>query len=247
MQYSPGFTPSHLARRCEMTVSKVQDYAKGRTLAQSISIFERVCDGLHIPGQMLGVGRRPWEDGKADLAGGQYHASSVTFAYSGRGLITRQQWNAVIEQASNCVWLYGMAEFGYATDDDVPALLIEASARGCEILVLLLDPHYPDLTEIDCCEGSPPGTLSARINAALARFRNMQAQCSRTMTIRTYNMHPSASVIRGDSRMIVTPYLRYFTGSNSPTFELRSEQSQKIFDRYARHFEETWKHSREWE
>ncbi|HEU0087522.1 MAG TPA: transcriptional regulator [Pseudonocardiaceae bacterium] len=58
----PGFTRSHIARRCEMGVSRVIDYIEGRKQAQSIEVFERVCDGLGIPGAMLGVSRRSWEE-----------------------------------------------------------------------------------------------------------------------------------------------------------------------------------------
>lgn len=56
-----SFTVSHLARRCEMTSSQVQDYMTRGRLAQKARIFERVADGLHVPGDMLGIGRRPWE------------------------------------------------------------------------------------------------------------------------------------------------------------------------------------------
>jgi len=57
-----GITVSHLARRCEMTVSQVQEYIKGGRRAQKIGIFERVADGLHIPGRMLMITNRPWEN-----------------------------------------------------------------------------------------------------------------------------------------------------------------------------------------
>lgn len=56
-----GFTASHLARRCELTVSRVQDYISGRVRAQRVEIFERVADGLHIPGEMLDLAARAWE------------------------------------------------------------------------------------------------------------------------------------------------------------------------------------------
>jgi tetratricopeptide (TPR) repeat protein len=56
-----GFSPSHVCRRCEMTVGQVQAYIKGTRRARTVEIFERVSDGLHIPGQMLGIGRRAWE------------------------------------------------------------------------------------------------------------------------------------------------------------------------------------------
>lgn len=57
----PGFTVSHLARRCEMTITQVQDYIKRGRQALSLDIFERVSDGLRIPGRMLGITRRSWE------------------------------------------------------------------------------------------------------------------------------------------------------------------------------------------
>src|SRR5215469_6485389 len=58
----PGFTRSHIARRCEMGVSLVTDYINRRIKqAETIEVFERVSDGLHIPSAMLGIGRREWE------------------------------------------------------------------------------------------------------------------------------------------------------------------------------------------
>ena len=56
-----GFSASHLARRCGMTVSRVQDYISGRVQAQQVGVFERVSDALHIPGSMFELGTRPWE------------------------------------------------------------------------------------------------------------------------------------------------------------------------------------------
>jgi tetratricopeptide (TPR) repeat protein len=44
-----------------MTIGQVQAYIKHGRQAREIDIFERVADGLHIPGNMLGVTRRDWE------------------------------------------------------------------------------------------------------------------------------------------------------------------------------------------
>ena len=57
-----GFTRSHIARRCEMGVSRVIDYIEGRTQAEKMELWERVSDGLHIPGAMLGMSPRDWEE-----------------------------------------------------------------------------------------------------------------------------------------------------------------------------------------
>lgn len=86
----PGFTASHIARRCEMTVSQVQAYVNGVRQAQHVNIFERVADGLHIPGRMLGVSRRSWEgepsiaEPDTDHADSQLAAAGVSATLSGQ-------------------------------------------------------------------------------------------------------------------------------------------------------------------
>jgi transcriptional regulator with XRE-family HTH domain len=172
--------------------------------------------------------------------------TEAVLPYADRGLISRQQWNGIIQGATRHLWLYGMAEFGYATDDDVPAIVADATAAGCQVRVLLLDPRYSGAADIDADEGSPPGTLVTRIRAALTRFTQMREAAGPHMQLRTYDTHPTVSVIRGDDRMLVTPYLRFSVGSNSPTFELTQASARKMFGRYARHFDHMWKLAKDW-
>jgi hypothetical protein len=73
----PGFSPSHLARRCEMSVGRINDYMKELKHAQSVEVFERVSDSLHIPGAMLGISRREWEE-PGDLTAQREDTRSVT-------------------------------------------------------------------------------------------------------------------------------------------------------------------------
>ena len=173
-------------------------------------------------------------------------ASEAVRPYADRGLITRQQWNEIISDATARLWLYGMAELGYASDDEVPGILARAATRGCDIRILLLDPDYPGSAAIDADEGSPAGTLATRTRAALARFQRMRQACSSQIQIRVYDAHPTVSVVRGDDQMLVTPYLRFFIGSNSPTFEICEKTARKMFSRYEHHFEDTWNHARDW-
>jgi tetratricopeptide (TPR) repeat protein len=77
-KWAVGFTPSHLARRCELTVSRVLEYMSGRYEARGLQVFERVSDGLHIPGHMLGLARRSWEAREADATFIQPAAKSKT-------------------------------------------------------------------------------------------------------------------------------------------------------------------------
>jgi hypothetical protein len=174
------------------------------------------------------------------------HSGEAVTPYADRGLITREQWNGIIRGATSHLWLYGMAEFGYATDDEVPAIVGDTVAADGEVRVLLLSPDYEDIADIDASEGSPPGTLESRIRAALARFSEMREACGGRLELRVYDTHPTVSVVRGDSEMLVTPYLRYFIGSNSPTIGLSEGSAPKMFGRYARHFQHMWDLAKEW-
>jgi hypothetical protein len=248
----PGFSVSHVARCCEMSISQVTDYTKRGRQATELEVLERVADGLHVPGHMLGITERPWESGGAESPHPARRFPDVAVeaaaaAYAGRGLITRGQWNELISSAAEVIFLYGMTEFGYASDDDVPGILADAASRGCQVKILLLDPEYEGADSIDADEGSPPGTLSARIRASLARFGKMREACGENFEIRIYGSHPTISVVRADGRMIVTPYLGSSTGSNSPTFDFRADSAPKIFERYERHVDHAWKLAGEWE
>lgn len=161
-------------------------------------------------------------------------------AYPMRGLIPRPKWNDTIRGCEETLWLYGMAELGYALDDEVPTILREAAGFCCDIRILLLDPEYNRIIDIDADEGSPPGTLSARIRAALARFQEISRCCDGKVQIRVYDAPPNVSLVRGDNKMLVTPYLRFFVGSNSPSLELQYPDSGEMFERYTRHFRRTW-------
>ncbi|MFE0175145.1 helix-turn-helix domain-containing protein [Streptomyces sp. NPDC059002] len=56
-----GIYPSMIARRCELTPSRVGEVISGRRQLLHMDVVERIADGLRIPGHMLGLARRPWE------------------------------------------------------------------------------------------------------------------------------------------------------------------------------------------
>jgi tetratricopeptide (TPR) repeat protein len=56
-----GFHASRIARRCELTPSRVGEVLSGRRTITNMNVIERIADGLRIPGHMLGLAPRPWE------------------------------------------------------------------------------------------------------------------------------------------------------------------------------------------
>lgn len=169
----------------------------------------------------------------------------VVHAYGARRDIARPMWQDIIRDSTEHIWLAGLAEQGYANDIGVPGILERAAAGGCEIRVLLLDPDYPLIDGIDADEGSPPGTLAARIRGSLHRFQRMASRCAGRMHVRVAPTPPTVSFVRGDDQMLATPYVRYLTGGDSPTLLLEQSPGGQIFAQYEQHFNLVWNDSKE--
>ncbi|MFD7669156.1 hypothetical protein [Streptomyces sp. NPDC059788] len=59
-----GLYPALIARRCDLTPSRVGEVIQGQRIIKDMAVVERVADGLRIPGHMLGLVRRGWEDSR---------------------------------------------------------------------------------------------------------------------------------------------------------------------------------------
>ncbi|MEU4999707.1 tetratricopeptide repeat protein [Streptomyces sp. NPDC021622] len=58
-----GIYPALIARRCDLTPSRVGEILSSRRIIKDMSVIERIADGLRIPGHMLGLAPRAWETG----------------------------------------------------------------------------------------------------------------------------------------------------------------------------------------
>jgi hypothetical protein len=54
---------------------------------------------------------------------------SSVVSYTDRSLVTQDQWNGIIRDASDYLWLYGTAEYGYAADPETHGLSARLSPR----------------------------------------------------------------------------------------------------------------------
>jgi transcriptional regulator with XRE-family HTH domain len=153
-----GMTLAELGRRTGYSAGQVSRFERGIAPLTDIAVLRRFARALEIAPEILGLA--PGQASRQHPPARPGAEESVR-PYADRGLVTRQQWNAIIRAAASELWLYGMAEFGYATDDAVPSILARATARGCRVRILLLNPECQIIEAIDRDEGHPPGTLAA--------------------------------------------------------------------------------------
>ncbi|MFJ9456400.1 tetratricopeptide repeat protein [Kitasatospora sp. NPDC101447] len=79
-----GIYPSRIARACDMTPSRVGEVMAGKPRIEKIDVIERIADGLHIPGHMLGLASREWE--QEAPAAPQVRPRSIEPSIGGQGL-----------------------------------------------------------------------------------------------------------------------------------------------------------------
>ncbi len=56
-----GIYPADIARRTDLTTSRVTEIMTGGRTVAAMDVIERIADGLRIPGHMLGLADRPWQ------------------------------------------------------------------------------------------------------------------------------------------------------------------------------------------
>ena len=189
-----GMTLAELGKRTGYSAAQISRLERGIAPLTDIAVLRRFATALEIAPETLGLAPGHASGGQQRHPPTRPAGAESVKPYADRGLVTRQQWNVIIRDAATELWLYGMAEFGYATDDAVPGILARATARGCRVRILLLNPESQITGAIDPDEGHPPGTLTTRITAELARFGQMRQACGTRMQIRVYDEDPPVSV-----------------------------------------------------
>ncbi|MDQ0294657.1 transcriptional regulator [Streptomyces sp. SID7982] len=72
-----GVYPSMIARRCDLTPSRVGEVMAGRRQLVHMDVVERIADGLRIPGHLFGLARRGWETAPSQAVGEQQPGAPV--------------------------------------------------------------------------------------------------------------------------------------------------------------------------
>jgi hypothetical protein len=167
-----------------------------------------------------------------------------------RSEISGPEWNDFIRDAKHTIWLYGITESGYAVDDETKTTLRRffEKTRATDARVLLLNPDAPVTNRLAVQEDyKPSDTLANAIRDARSRFEAIRSELNTPagFGIGLYDDYPQFSIVRCDSRMLVTLYVRYFRGDRCPTLLLRAEESpaeeSSLFAIYEAHFERAWK------
>lgn len=157
-----------------------------------------------------------------------------------RRQIENNMWNVFTQDARDEVWLFGVAEYGYAVDNAFADILKEATSRGCSYKILLLDAsssHAKDWDEQDKSDIVP-----SKIRAATRKFQEMidkNDDNKGKIELRVYDDIPSMSIVKNDDEMLITLFIPTLRRDNSPTFRVKDIHNG-MFSHYEKHFFNIW-------
>ncbi len=161
--------------------------------------------------------------------------------------IQRPFWNEFTACAHSEVWLFGIAELGYATDTTFHRIVSDGIARNCRFRILLLDPTSTAAEILDQIEGGRKH-VQGRIQQALTLFLDIQRQNigkPGTVEIRVTADVPHVNIVRSDSELLVTQYMPPLLGYNLFTFRVQKVVTG-LFEQYETYFETMWGRARVW-
>ncbi|MEK6751165.1 MAG: hypothetical protein AABZ00_02775 [Chloroflexota bacterium] len=156
-----------------------------------------------------------------------------------RRQIENNMWNTFTENVRDEVWLFGVAEYGYAVDQTFAEILKRSTDRGCNYKILLLDEssiHAKNWDEPD------PSIVSSKIRSATHRFQELMGKYDDNkgkIELRVYDDIPSMSIVKADDEMLVTLFIPSLQRDNSPTFRVKAIHNG-MFSHYEKHFSNIW-------
>jgi len=164
----------------------------------------------------------------------------ITIIWKERRDIQNSMWNEFTRGARQEIWLFGVAEYGFAVDEIFHQIVADGIARGCAYKILLLDPDSPFAKYWDGKDKT--GMVSSKISAAIQRYQRMIEQNQGkpgSIELRVYDETPSVSIVRTDESMLLTFYLPSLRGDDCLTLQIQNTQSG-LFTRYLKHFHRVW-------
>jgi hypothetical protein len=168
----------------------------------------------------------------------------ITDIWKERRHIHGDMWNKFTKDGRHEVWLYGVAEYGFASDEVFHQIMADGAARGCTYKILLLDPASPFAEYWD--DTDKTGIVVSKICAAIQKYQKLIEQNkgkSGRIELRVYDEAPSLSIVRADEEMLVTLYVFPLRGDDCLTLQVRNKPGG-LFARYLRQFDRVWNAAR---
>lgn len=229
-----GFTPSRLARECDVNAKTVERWMNTGRLPHRETRW-RVAQVLDLDEVYL------WPELLAEPSVEQRVGSvesELVRVYPDRASVPRDVWLSLLGNAARQIDILVFAgTFLANVNPRIADMLTERAAAGTRIRLCWGDPDSQAVDTRDREEGLR-GTLSHKIRAALTYYRPLVdvPGCE----VRLHQVGVYASLFRFDDTLLANPHIWGAPASANPVLHLRRIEGSTWFDGYRRSFEAVW-------
>jgi hypothetical protein len=164
--------------------------------------------------------------------------SEIVRTYPHRNAVPADLWDQLLDQTQNTIGILVYVGMFMTEKPNLMATLRKKAENGVQIRLLFGDRDSAAVTQRSIDEGIGPHTISAKIDHALAYFREL---CNIPgIEIRTHGTVLYNSIYFFDDEMIVNPHVYGKIAAHAPALHLRRLSAGSLFATYADSFEAVW-------
>ncbi len=236
-----GYTPSKLARACNINVKTVERWlSTGRVPHRETRwdvARELEADEVYLWPELLA--QRSTEERVESIQ------TELVAVYPDRASVPRDTWLQLLGSAEQSIdILVFSGTFMSNVNPRIAEMLAERAAAGVKVRLCWGDPTSQAVDIRDREEGLR-GTLAHKIRASLTYYRDLAGTPG--CEVRLHGATLYASLFRYDDQMLANPHMWGAPASANPLLHLRRVEGSAWFDGYRRSFDAVWDTAIEWD
>jgi hypothetical protein len=179
-----------------------------------------------------------WPDAVSTSRAAEINQSEIIRTYPNRNAVPADVWDHLFRGSTRTIDILVYVGMFLTEKPDLPRVLNKKAKDGVVIRMLFGARDSAAVIQRSTDEGIGPHTISAKIDHALAYFREVGSTPG--IEIRTHGTILYNSLYRFDDEMIVNPHVYGKMASHAPALHLRRLSAGTLFTTYAESFDAVW-------
>jgi Domain of unknown function (DUF5919) len=183
-----------------------------------------------------------WPDAVTEDEAARVSESEVVKVYRNRNAVPADLWDRLLDNATAYVDILVYVGMFMTEKPALLNMLKQKAEAGARVRLLFGDRNSKTVIQRSRDEGIGEGTISAKIDHALAHFRPLADIAG--IHVRTHQTVLYNSIYRFDDEMIVNPHVYGKLAAHAPALHLRRLSAGDLFTTYADSFSTVWDNAR---
>ncbi|MCP2293623.1 hypothetical protein APR11_000027 [Nocardia amikacinitolerans] len=179
-----------------------------------------------------------WPDALAPERKIEVAESEVLKVYPHRSVIPSELWRRLLASTTERLDILVLAGLFLAEEPEFARTVRTKTREGLKVRLLFGRPEAPEADKRSAEERLAAGTVSSRINNALALIEPLASLDG--VDLRYHDTTLYNSIFRFDDEMIVNAHVYGMPGAHAPALHLRQLPAGDLFETYMTSFEHVW-------